>query len=213
MKKFLALSAILGLAGIGVGVARQQNQPTTRVVEAAAADTTTTSTSIAPAATTQTSPTTARKVTAKVAPKATTTTRAVAASLSPTTVTTAAPVTTTSVAGPTTTTTVAGPTPTCTATVDKPSISQTDTQTIRVASTMVATKTRIEIQYPKFGTGTPNPRQTYTPTTDAAGSVTQTFRPIDWSTVPAAVNVQFYGPAGNILGAPSCKTTFISTQA
>lgn len=203
MKKFLVLSAIVGLAGIGVGLAGHQSEPSATLVETAA-DVTTTSTPIAPAAATETSSTTIRKTAAKIAPKVTTTTRPVAG-LSLTTAITAAPVTTTTAPASTITTTGAL-SPTCTATAANPSVHKGDTQTISVVSNMPTTKTRMTIQYPKFDTGRPNPRLEYTLTTDAAGTVSKSFSVSETSTVPAAVSIQFYDAAGHLVS--GCQTNF-----
>jgi hypothetical protein len=209
MKKFLVLSAVVGLAGIGVAFAGRQSDPAATVVETASDSPT--STTGAPVI--ETTSTTARKVAAKVAVKATTTTRPAAVS-SPTTATTSASATTTTAAPTTTTTSVATVTPTCTVAADNPTVSGGSSQTVRVTSNMPTARVKIEMAYPKFGTNKPNPRQTYSPTTDTAGSVTQTFLVSDWSTVPVTVLVQFYGPTpGTYLGGPACRTTFISTEA
>lgn len=211
MKKFLVLSAIVGLAGIGVGIAGRDNKPKDTVVETA--DASPTPSTLAPIV--ETSSTTAPKVTAKVAAKATTTTRPSAAvTSSPTTATPDAQVTTTTVAATTTTTTaVATIAPTCTVAADNQTVKMGDSQTIRVTSNMPTARVKIEMAYPKFGTNKPNPRQIYSPTTDTAGSVTQTFLVSDWSTSPVTVLIQFYGPTpGTYLGGPACRTTFISTE-
>lgn len=212
MKKFLVLSAIVGLTGIGAGLAGRQSDPEPSTTVAAAAPE---SAITAPAAGAPTSSTTATpKVAAKptAAKVTTTTTRPVATSSSPTTVATAPPTTTTLLAPTTTITSMATVTPTCTVVADNPSVSKGGSQTIRVTSNMPTTKVKIEMAYPKFGTGKPNPRQTYNPTTDTAGSVIQTFLVSDWSTSPVTVLVQFYGPTGAFLGGPACRTSFMSTE-
>lgn len=212
MKKFIVFSILAALAAITVGVIHREAEPTAIAVQTAAGATTT-STTLAPDAA-PTSSTTSPKVIAKVAAKvATTTTRPVVSS-SPTTATTGAPMTTTTTTAVSTTatTTVATVTPTCTVVADNPTVRVGGSQTIRITSNMPTTKIKLEMAYPKFGTNKPNPRQTYSPTTDAAGSVTQTFLASDWSTAPVTVLVQFYGPTGAFLGGPACRTSFISTE-
>lgn len=215
MKKFLIFSAIVGLAGIGFGLANQPNGiPATVVAQnpvaddvpegttsSTAAPITSTTVVAKPAVKTKTSVTTAKAATT------TTTARTVAPTTpipSPTTVTTVAVVATTSI-------TVAKATPTCTVSVSQTTAHKYDTLEVRVTSNMPLTKTRIEIQYPKFGTGKPNPRQTFTPTTDANGTVAQPFTVIDTSTVDASVTVEFYDAAGRIMGPAPCQTAFQST--
>lgn len=211
MKKFLILSAILGLAGLGVSIAGSQSPESTVVESAADAPTTSTTTPAAAVTTSSTVAKVATKAPAKAV--ATTTTRPPAAvASSPTTTTTATQVTTTTLAPTTTTTALAAVTPTCTVAAAKASVGPGETQTISVTSNMPTTKVKIEMAYPKFGTNQPNPRQTYTPTTDAAGSVTQSFMASDWSTAPATVRVQFYKPTG-VVGPLACSTSFMSTES
>lgn len=215
MKKFLVLSAILGLAGLGVGIVGRQSDPEPSTTVAAAAPETTTTT---PAVEAATSSTVAPKVAAKpTAARVTTTTRPAAGSSSPTTVTTAAPVTattTTTIVSPTTTTALATAAPTCTATADNPTVVKGSSQTIRISSNMPTTKLKLEMNYPKFDLkpGIGNPRQTYFPTTDASGSVAHTFSVSEWSTAPVKVSIQFYKTTG-VVGPLACSTSFMSTES
>lgn len=211
MKKFIVFSILVAVAAITVGIIRQQADGPETAVTAAAEITTTTA--AASPSTSSTTVTTARKTAIKAALQSTMTTRPAAAGSSPTTVATAPTTTTMPVAPTTTITSVATVTPTCTVVADNPSVSKGGSQTIRVTSNMPATKVKIEMAYPKFGTGKPNPRQTYNPTTDAAGSVIQTFVVSDWSTAPVTVLIQFYGPSGAFLGGPACRTSFMSTES
>lgn len=211
MKKLIILSAIVGLAGIGIGIAGRQNAPAPSTNVAAATDITTTSSSVAAQAP-ATSPTTRPAAKATVKSTASTTRVAVPAVVTATSSTTRPSATTTSsapVPTTTTTTTVAGPSPTCTATVANPSVHKGDIQTITIVSNMPTTKSRLTIQYPKFNTGAPNPRLEYTLTTDPAGSTSKSFSVGETSTVPVAVSVQFYDAAGHLV--PGCQTTFAST--
>lgn len=201
MKKFLALSAVIAVAGLGIGIASRggsDGQPVQMAI--------TTSTTVTVAA--QPTPTTiAPKVATKVATKATTATTGRVAppvAVVATTSTTRTAVTTTAPAPTTTTTT--GPTPTCTVTMASPSTHYGDSQEARVASNMPATKTRITVHYPKFGR--PNRTQTFVLTTDGAGVAVQSFNVIDTSTEPVGVSVEFYNAAGYAIWA--CQTTFTS---
>lgn len=205
MKKFLALSAVIAVAGLGIGIASRggsDGQPAE-----AAITTSTTVNAEAP----QSTPTTGPKAATKTATKPTTATTGAkvatpSAVVATTSTTRPAATTTTSAPAPTTSTT--GPTATCTVTVASPSTHKGDPQEVRVSSNMPATKTRITIQYPKFNTGRPNPRQTFTPTTDGTGSAAQSFNVIDTSTEPVWVEVELYNAAGHPV--PVCHTTFMS---
>lgn len=214
MKRFLVLSAIVGVAGLGVGFAGRSGSPAPQV--AAPVETTTTTAAVpvpAPAAP-PVAPTAAATATKKAAaPKPTVTTQRPAAAPAPTTTTrpvVAAPTTTTTAApvASTTTTTLAVVTPDCTVAAEKPAVHPGDQQTITV-QTAPGTKGRLTVQYPKFGTGKPNPRFEYTFTADGAGTFVKTFAVQDTSTVPAAVNVSLYDSAGHLNSA--CASSFTST--
>lgn len=198
MKKFIVLSMLVAVAAITVGIIRR-HEPAPVAVVAASVPTTTTTASLAPV----NAPTTA-----KPAVKVPQTTARPAVATTATTVHPAVAPTTTTVA-PMTTTTLAGPTPTCTVTAANPSV-HGGFQTVTVSSNMPLTKTLITIQYPKFNTGAPNPRQGFTPTTDGAGGVVQSFGVIDKSTAPASVVVQFFNAAGHV-SSGGCQTTFLAT--
>lgn len=198
MKKFLILSAIVGLAGIGAGIVRQHETATT-TVEAVTATSSTTVTTVPPTS----PPTTVRKVLAKATP---TTTRQVS---TPTTV--AATITTAATTNTTiapTTTTKAWPTANCSVSAANASVHKGDSQMISVTSDRPMTKTRLTIHYPTFNTGKPNPTQTFTPTTDDSGAVTQNFVVADTSTVPVAVTVEFFDPATSYTMRGGCTTSF-----
>lgn len=204
MKKFLVLSSLVAVAGLGVGIATRQD-PAPQATTTAAADMTTTTLAAEPATTsttaraatkaaTKTTATTARQVTAPA-------NTAVAPAIAAPTTTTTVPAT-----ASTTATTVPKVSSSCTVTAANPSVHKGDSQTITILSNMPSNKTRLTIQYPKFDTGKPNPRLEYTLTTDAAGAATQSFSVGETSTVPVSVSVQIYDAAGHLV--PGCQTTF-----
>lgn len=219
MKKFITLSLLVAIAGIAVGIIRRQDSGTplasAEVVAAAQQDT---GNILEPYQKADelaaSSITTAPK---KVAAKVTTTTAKKAgtpvAAMAPTTSTTrpVATTTTTTVAPVTTTSTVpAAPAPTCSTTADQPKVGPHDTQTIQVTSNQPNSTTVIEMSYPKFDlkVGVGNPRQTYSTTTDAAGSASKSFMPSDWSTAPTSVLVRIYNSSSKVVA--TCQTTFQS---
>jgi hypothetical protein len=202
MKKFLALSAIVGLAGIGVGVARQ-NEPATATVETAEA-TSTTVTTIPLAATSPTIGKAAAKTTATTARRVSTPTGA-------TTATTTRPVVaTTPTTAATTTTTLSGPPPTCTVTPDKASIAESEPQALRLTSNLQNTPVKIFALYP----GNPNtmhklPQQlVHQATTSADGSDTWNFVGHPSNSIGRVqVWVNFY-PVGEKQIGSLCSTSF-----
>lgn len=170
----------------------------------------------------------AAPVTAPVAPKAVTvTTPAARVAVTTTTArpavttTTAAPViqgeattTTTALVAATTTTTMATTTvPTCSVAVASPVAAEGSEQTVTLTSDAPGRRFRLQVSYPQFGTGKPNPRQTFEITTDGAGSWAQTFKVIATSTVPANVWATPYGDQGQLLTDSSCYATFDAVAA
>jgi hypothetical protein len=116
------------------------------------------------------------------------------------------PTTTTTAAPSATTTTMAEPAASCTVVAAQPTASKGSQQTVTLTSNMPANRFRLDIQYPQFGTGKPNPRQTFELTTDDAGAFTHEFPVLASSTVPAPVRVQFWNAEGHLV--PGCATTF-----
>jgi hypothetical protein len=202
MKKFLILSFIVGLAGIGAGVARQSDSPATTVEVA----TDTSTTTAIPDATASSSTTTIRKL----AVKATTATTArgaisptTAAAVATTTSTTRPAVTTTTASAPVTPTTAAGPTPTCT-------LSQ-EARAVRLTSNLPNTPYKMVAVWPADpNTMNKVPQQfVRQATTNSAGGDL-------WNPVPstntggtARISVSFY-PAGARSISTLCSTSFQS---
>jgi len=207
MRKFIVLSAIVGLAGIGIGIAdRHSDGPSAAVEAVAEAPSSTTTSAPAPA----TPVTTARKVTPK-APASTSSTTAAAAKITTTTTTQRTSTTTRPAsvqAAPTVTTqTTAAPvsaSPTCTVKATEPSISSAaEWQTIQVASNMPKGRIRISVDYPGARDG-----QLWT-ATDAAGAASKSFQsPGDPGTARVVIN--FYDPVTEnpIGGSSICETSF-----
>ena len=156
-------------------------------------------------------------VTTTTRPAITATTRPAA----PVTTTTAAPVvsadvtTTTAPVVATTTTTMATTTtvPTCSVAVANPTAVKGSDQTVTLTSDAPGQRFRLQASYPQFGTGKPNPRQTFEVTTDAAGGWTQTFSVIATSTVPVNVWATPYGDQGQLLTDSSCYAAFDAVAA
>lgn len=98
--------------------------------------------------------------------------------------------------------------PPCKIVVEKRTVAVGETQTVRVSSKLPGTKIRIVVQYPRFGAGKPNIRQTFEPTTGADGSAVQVFEVLEAASVPVPVTVEFYDPDGRILAEPRCRTSF-----
>jgi hypothetical protein len=205
MKKFLVLSVIVGLAGIGVGVARQQDSADT-TVEAATSTTATTATTI-PATN---SPTTVRKQAVK-APATTTTairktTAPAVASTTSTSTNGVAPTTTTARA--TTTSAVGGVTPTCSVTADQPSVVYNASQVIRLATNMPNTPVTVVMIYPK-ATANGYPQQfNHKVTTDASGGDVWSFKSTSWTAGTVTVSVSISPPGRTMSNV--CRTTFQS---
>lgn len=217
MKKFLFVSAIIAAIGLAVGFTADDTPG--GAVTAAKATTTTAVAASAPVEATPAAPVPAPVVKATAAPTGTTIRRVTPTTIAaPTTTTTAAPVTTTTkapttttTAAPvTTTTTVAAPQWDCTVTVAAPVTTMGDQQTVTLTSNAPARRFRLEVQYPKFNTGRPNPRLRFVVTTDGAGGLTQTFVVNDTSTVPVQVMATAYNDAGQPYG-NECVTYFQST--
>lgn len=204
MKKFLILSAIVGLAGLGVGIAGSQSPESTVVESAADAPVTSTATPAAAAVTSSTVAKVATKAPAKAV--ATTTTRPAGAS-SPATV--AAPVTTTTLAPTTTTTAVTAVTPTCTVSAAPAAagsyIGGGYWEDVRIVSNMPKTRTRLTVQYPTR-------KQQFWLTTDAGGAAKKIF-PLSNESGTTGVSVDFYDAAENhVGGSPACSGSFMSTS-
>lgn len=211
MKKFVIISMLVAIGGIGAGIVRRQDPASTSVAAIETVETTTT-TAAAPVVATTPAPAGAGKAVVKASTTPTTARPATTTTIAPkATAVTTAPVAASTTTTTSTTATTAVIVPNCSASVANPTVNKGDAQEVRVTSNQPTTKTRITIQYPKFGTGSPNPRQTFTPTTDSAGSVTQAFNVIDTSTVTVPVTVEFYTPDGRI-SASRCQTTFTSTS-
>jgi hypothetical protein len=194
MKKFLVLSAIVGLAGIGVGVARQNESPAS-IVEGAAA-TSTTVTTLPPAGP---SPTTG-----KAAVKATTSTTTRRINTPTTTVTTARAVATTTTTGdpveaflakPTTTT--ARTKPTCTLTVEKPTVAPGENQSIRLSSNMPAVS--VAIRAGSYSSGWSK--------TDSSGNASWQFKAPATPGV-ASITTRFAFITGQMIGSV-CSSSFM----
>lgn len=220
MKKFLAISAIVGLAGIGFGIVQRQD-PSPATVEAAGETTTTTTTAAAvavvptrPSASSPTRKAVVAKATTATTAKPSTPTTARRASVPvavPTTATTSLPVATTmATTGTTPTTLPASPPPTCTITADKASVARGDTQVLRLTSNLAGTPVRVTAIYP----GNPQtsgkiPQQfVYSATTDAAGS--DVWDPVNNpgnSTGLVRVSVNFYPVGAKQIGS-LCTTSF-----
>lgn len=203
MKKFIVLSTLVAVAGLGVGIAgRQGSDP--QVVEAAApgavAETSPTTAPAAPAAAQPTA--TTRPVAVKAAAKVTATTARPAAS--PTTATTAAPVATTTTRPAAATTTMAAPPAAPASTC---SMSQ-EGQAVRMTSNLPSTPFKMIAVYPADPNSMNKIPQQFVRqgTTDASGGDL-------WSPVPsvgtgaARVSVSFY-PAGARSLSSLCSTTF-----
>lgn len=201
MKKFLVLSSLVAIVGLGVGIAtRQDSAP--QATSAVAADVTTTTLAAEPATTS----TTARAAT-KAATKQTTPTTAPAT----TTSTTRPATTTTTVAVPATTiATVAGPAPTCTITPAKAAVAKNEVQALHLTSNLANTPVRVTTIYP----ASPNsmnkiPQQfVHSATTDSSGS--DTWNPVNNpgnTTGLVRVSVNFYPVGAKQIGA-LCSTTF-----
>lgn len=203
MKKFLILSAVVGLAGIGVGIAGHKSDPEPSTTVAASGSETAPTAPTAPAASAPTSSTTVAPKTAgkPTVAKVTTTTRPAVAP-TPTTVAIAV----------TTTTTVVAPqqvTPTCsTSAAPAPAGSYIPSGTggpwedVRISSNMPKTRTRLTVKYPGL-------QQQFWLTTDASGAAKKIFELRDSGTT--VLSVDFYDAAENhVGGAPACQGTFIS---
>lgn len=202
MKKFLVLSALVGLVGIGVGLVARQSDPEPATTVAAAAPETATT---APVINT---PTSSPIVTPKLAAKPTavkvtaTTTRQAGSSTSTTTMAT------TSVAP---TTTMAAPhqvTPTCSTSAAPAAagsyIGHGTWEDIRISSNMPKTRTRLTVQYPGLN-------QQFWLTTDASGAAKKIFELQDSGTT--RLSIDFYDAAENhVGGSPTCQTTFMATK-
>lgn len=144
MKKFIVLSAIVGMAGLGVGFANRQSdsEPSTTVAAAAPETATTAPVADAPASSTTIAPkATAKPTAAKVA---TTTTRPRAAAVpTPTTVVTT--VTTTTAAPVTTTTTALRFRPACSLAVSSPTVAPGESVVVRLTSNMPYVSAKVSL--------------------------------------------------------------------
>lgn len=205
MKKFLIASLVVGIAGVGIGVARRHDTGSTAAAAVAPPTSTTVATATSlPAAT----PTTTARVIVEKAKPVTTTTRARAVAV-PVTAPPARAVTTTTAAVATTTTTVAPFVPQCTLTMTLASVSKLDTQTATISSDRPSTRFRFEVQYIQNSGGLRgNPRQDYELTTDASGGSSQSFKPKAPSTGPAQAWVRFYNDKGQLILDDGCATEF-----
>jgi hypothetical protein len=212
MKKFIVVSLLAAVAGIGVGVTRRSGDSPTTTVSATAGDqSTATTTTAAPEARGGTGPTTAAP--AKVAVKApttpttawpTTTTTAKRA-----TTTTTAPVATTTTAGPATTTTTAGPSPACTITPNQSALSGSEPQALRLTSNLANTPVKIFAMYPAdLSTMNKIPQQrVHQAVTDAGGADTWSFVGHPGNPGNVQVWVNFY-PVGAKQVGSLCRTSF-----
>lgn len=199
MKKFLVLSAVIAVAGLGTGITRRQDA-TPQVVAAPVETTTTTAT--APASQVMSSTTTQKPATKRTT--ATTTRRVSTPTPAPAvTTSTSRLVTTTTIAAPTTTTTVAGPPPTCT-------LSQ-ENRAVRLRSNLPDTAYKMIAVWPANPNSMNKVPQQFVrqATTDGTGGDL-------WDPVPststggtARISVSFY-PAGARSVSGLCSTNFVS---
>lgn len=208
MKKFLILSAIVGMAGLGVGIAGRQSDTPATAAEAAADMTTTT---VAAPEASSTTATTERKVASSKAPatKAPTITTAKPVATSSTT---APAVTTTSTTAASTTTTGAPRqvTPTCSvsATPAAPGTYSDPLnkpwEDVRISSNMPNTRTRLTVQYPSL-------KQQFWLETDASGAAKKIFQLK--GSGPTVLSVDFYDVAENhVGGSPACQGSSEATS-
>lgn len=209
MKKFLILSSLVAIAGLGVGIATRQD-PAPQATSAAAADVTTTTTT--PAAEPATTSTTARAATKAATKTTATTARQVnTPTTAPvvTTSTTRPATTTTTVAVPATTVvTVAGPAPTCTVVAEKPSVTYNDSQVIRLASNMPNTPVTVVMIYPK-ATANGYPQQfNHRVTTDGGGADVWSFQSTAMTAGTVTISVSISPPGRTMSNV--CRTTFES---